>query len=140
MKNNFWLIQFLIKKKWVWLVGTIIVLYFMLLPYQKSLLLYSGEYSDVRKMFWDVACLYHGILLVTFVFQGMSQLMNTEIGEMTKMFVKAGKYVAIGFMLAYELIALPSYVWYIKVTLGDMSQLSRLFFSSYAGYSCLREL
>lgn len=48
MKNNVWLVGFLAKKKLLWLIGIVLAVYFILLPYQKNLLLYVGGYRDVK--------------------------------------------------------------------------------------------
>lgn len=126
MKNNIWLVGFLAKKKLLWLTGIVLAVYFILLPYQRNLLLYADGCRDVKKVFWDTACLYHGVLSLTFVFQGMCQLMNTEVGEMTGMYSGIRKYAAAGFVLIYELMAMPVYIWYISVSSGDVGRLGIL--------------
>ena len=115
MDNNIWMIKFLLKKKWLWVLGVCVGVYFFVLPYQKSLLLLESNYEKIKQLFWKIAALYHSVFAITLVFQGIIQLINSETKDL---FSKNNRFVAIiglGIFIVYEILVCPIYIWYLIV-------------------------
>jgi len=134
MNSDLWLIYFLLKKKWLWLVGIILVLYFVILPYQQNILIAYQDIEYAKNLFCETNYLYHGILSIVLVFQAAVQLMSVEILEVTKKNLKIIKAM-LGVLFVYEILAFPIYIWYISIYSEEIRLLVRLIILQFLGFA-----
>lgn len=134
MGSTIWLITFLLKKKWMWLLGIVIAIYFFVVPYQRNILLFFDDYDIAKKIFWDTAFLYHSIFSVILVFQGAVQLITSETQEIIYKNSSKIRRALFGVFGVYQVMAFPSYIWYLMVYTIDAILLCRLILTELASF------
>lgn len=115
LKNAVWMLRFVLRKKWLWVLAVILAVYVVLVPYQKNLLCFFENSEAAKEIFWKSAYLFHPIFALVFLFQAAVQLLNTEAWELHRMWEKQ-MCIALGAVfLAYQILAIPAYAWYLSV-------------------------
>ena len=128
MNNKLWMVKFILKKKRLWSSILLAIIYFILIPYQKNLILYFGTAEDAKKFFWKSAFLYHGVCVLTFMFQAAIQLIDTELLELCIMWRKQIRVVLGGVFVLDQILMLPVYIWYAFIYPGQLINLMALLF------------
>lgn len=96
---------FVLKKKWIWALGVLLSMYVMLIPYQKNLLLFFE---------------------------------NPETAETPKLHIMWRKQICFvlgAVFLAWQVLAIPGYVWYLSVYPRAVGKLLLLIFTQFVSAS-----
>ena len=102
LQNELWMIKFLLKKKWIWVLTLTIGMYFVLLPYQQNLLDFFGKLDTAKILFWRSTYLYHNVFVLIFVFHAAVQLLNIELFELHLMWKVQIRFVLCGVFILLQ--------------------------------------
>ena len=122
LQNELWMIKFLLKKKWIWVLTLTIGMYFVLLPYQQNLLDFFGNLDRAKILFWRGTYLYHNVFVLIFVFHAAVQLLNIELFELHMMWKVQIRFVLCGVFILYQILAIPAYLWYVSIYPNEVSK------------------
>lgn len=123
LQNELWMIKFLLKKKWIWVLTLTIGMYFVLLPYQQNLLDFFGNLDTAKILFWRSTYLYHNVFVLIFVFHAAVQLLNIELFELHLMWKVQIRFVLCGVFILYQILAIPAYLWYVSIYPNEVSKI-----------------
>lgn len=115
MKNNIWMMFFLLKKRMAWYLAILFILYAVITPYQANLLDFFDSREIAEAVFWRSAFLYHNVCVLTFVSLSSMQMLNHEVLEVFKK-EKRRIFTILAYMfVVYQIAAMPLYIWYLNV-------------------------
>lgn len=129
MKNNIWMVLFLLRKKAVWYLGILLILYAVIAPYQANLLEFYDSREMAESLFWRSAFLYHNVCVLTFVFLSSMQLLHSEVLEIFKKEKRRILTILAVVFGVYQLAALPLYIWYLEIYMDQFWYFIALFIS-----------
>lgn len=114
-KNVLWMIRFVIRKKWIWILSIITVMYCVFIPYQKNLLNFFENPETAEYLFWESVYLFHNVSVLVFMFHIAVQVLNMETFELHLMWKRQICSVLGAAFLLYQIVVLPEYIWYVSI-------------------------
>lgn len=128
-KNVLWMIRFVIRKKWVWILSIIAAMYCLLIPYQKNLLIFFENPETAEYLFWDSVYLFHNVSALVFMFHIAVQVLNMETFELHLMWKRQIWSVLGVAFLMYQVAILPEYIWYVSIYPYEVGKIFLLIFT-----------
>lgn len=127
-KNVLWMIRFVIRKKWVWILTIIVAMYCVFVPYQKNLLDFFENPETAEYLFWNNVYLFHNVFVLIFMFHIAVQVLNMETFELYLMWKWQIRIVLGIVFFMYQILVLPEYIWYVSVYSDAISKVFLLIF------------